>query len=200
MEVMIKKKPEIHWLLAGIVTAFILIQSYAAAREKVTYLPIVSAEPQLYEIGDTGPAGGIVFWISSDGRHGLEAAASDQSAGIRWSFGVNFVTNAVRNGFNAGQYNTERIINIHGAGDYAAQLCANYKYGGYGDWYLPSWDELNLLYLKKQIVGGFKEDTYWSSTERYGDQVWAVDFSNGYSVASTKDSTRRVRPIRAFNQ
>lgn len=174
----------------------------AFAADKVVVVPLGGSQhaETTYEVGDTGPAGGVVFWISSDKHHGLESASSDQSSGIRWNSGVNFVTNAVRNGFNAGQYNTERIINIHGAGDYAAQLCANNRAGGYGDWYLPSEEELYLLYLKKNIVGGFANAIYWSSTERYGDQVWATDFGNGDFVASLKGSTYRVRSIRSFYQ
>ena len=35
----------------------------------------------------------------------------------------------------------------------------------YGDWYLPSKVELNLLYNQKNVVGGFANNFYWSSTE-----------------------------------
>lgn len=34
--------------------------------------------PVVYAIGDTGPAGGIVFYVTEGGIHGLEAAQVDQ--------------------------------------------------------------------------------------------------------------------------
>lgn len=153
-----------------------------------------------YAIGDTGPGQGIVFFISADGEHGLEAAPpSDQSAeGIQWSNGSYTVTNAVRNGVNAGHYNTERIIINQGAGSYAAQLCANYRGGGYGDWYLPSKRELNLLYGQKAVVGGFAIGLYWSSTENNSYSAWSQNFGNGPKFDSDKRGTPRVRAIRAF--
>jgi hypothetical protein len=110
----------------------------------------------------------------------LEAAASDQSTGIGWDNGIGKrAANVVRDGVNAGLYNTERIIISQGTGSYAAQLCANYQGGGYGDWYLPSKVELNLLRQQRTIVGGFANDKYWSSTEFDGSVPWDLDFPSG---------------------
>jgi hypothetical protein len=47
----------------------------------------------------------------------------------------------------AGEFHTERIIANQGLGNYAAQLCAAYQGGNYGDWYLPSKYTLNLMWL-----------------------------------------------------
>ena len=153
----------------------------------------------VHKIGDTY-GGGIVFYVYDNGRHGLIAATADQSTGVVWTTAAyqSTVSNAVRDGVNGGQTNTERIIIQAGAGSYAAQLCANYQGGNYGDWYLPSKYELNLLYLQKAVVGGFANDLYWSSTEDSSNNAWSQDFSNGYQDYYYKDDTYYVRAVRAF--
>jgi len=142
--------------------------------------------------------GGIIFWLDTTGQHGLIAATQDQSTGIQWYNGTYTTTNAVRDGIGAGMYNTERIIANQSTGSYAAQLCANYQGGGYGDWYLPSKYELNLLYLQKTAVGGFASAFYWSSTE-YGDRTaWVQNFGSDFQTINYKNYTLRVRAVRAF--
>jgi hypothetical protein len=148
-------------------------------------------------IGDSYQ-GGIIFWLDATGQHGLIAATADQSTGIQWYNGTFTVTNAVRDGIGAGMYNTERIIANQSTGSYAAQLCANYQGGGYGDWYLPSKYELNLLYLQKTAVGGFASAYYWSSTENDLNSAWTQNFGNGSQDYDYKDYANRVRAVRAF--
>ena len=142
--------------------------------------------------------GGIIFWLDGTGQHGLIAATTDQSTGIQWYNGTYTVTNAVRDGIGAGMYNTERIIANQTTGSYAGQLCANYQGGGYGDWYLPSKYELNLLYSQKTAVGGFASAWYWSSTEYGYDVAWEQYFGDGTQNGYGKNDTVYVRAIRAF--
>ncbi len=153
----------------------------------------------VHKIGDTY-GGGIVFYVYDNGRHGLIAATADQSTGVVWTTAAyqSTVSNAVRDGVNGGQTNTERIIIQAGAGSYAAQLCANYQGGNYGDWYLPSKYELNLLYLQKAVVGGFASNYYWSSTEANSSYAWGQTFSNGVQPNDDKSNTYYVRAVRAF--
>jgi hypothetical protein len=47
---------------------------------------------------------------------------------------------------------------------YAAGVARVYTGGGYTDWYLPSKDELNKLFLSRLNIGGYVTDTYWSSS------------------------------------
>lgn len=144
--------------------------------------------------------GGIIFWLDGTGQHGLIAATTDQSTGIQWyNNGDYTVTNAVRDGIGAGMYNTERIIANQSTGSYAGQLCANYQGGGYGDWYLPSKYELNLLYSKKIAVGGFASAYYWSSTAEYSNgSAWAQSFGSGNQLYGNEGGASRVRCVRAF--
>ena len=153
--------------------------------------------PDAYAIGDTGPGGGIVFFVSDDGKHGLEAAPEDQSTGIQWFNGSYITTGAVWDGIN-GERNTDRIITSQGGGSYAALLCANYTGGGYGDWYLPSKFELNLLYQQKDVVGGFANGNYWSSSEYGSNIAWSQNFNYGNQNYGSKPNPFRVRAVRAF--
>ena len=56
---------------------------------------------------------------------------------------------------------------------------------GYDDWYLPSKDELNKLYLNKDAIGGFVNATYWSSTQSSSTLAWFQIFSTGTQTVST---------------
>ena len=144
--------------------------------------------------------GGIVFYVYDNGQHGLIAATADQGTAITWDNGSFIKINAVREGVGAGRFNTERIIVNEKGGTYAAQLCANYQGDNYGDWYLPSRHELNLLYLKKAVVGGFANSDYWSSNEPYSPGPFAIrmDFTDGSIGSAYKANTYYVRAIRAF--
>ena len=146
--------------------------------------------------------GGIVFYVYDGGQHGLIAAPADfGTLGMQWYNGSYTTTNAVRNGIGAGKFNTERIIANQGVGSYPAQLCANYQGGNYGDWYLPSIFELNLLYLQKSVVGGFSSydySMYWSSTENDSNGAWSQSLYYGYQQGDDKSATAWVRAIRSF--
>jgi hypothetical protein len=155
-------------------------------------------------IGETY-GGGKVFYVYDNGKHGLIAATSDQSTGIRWYGGSNTNTRARGDGVGAGLKNTAIIIANQGAVDgnaLAATVCNEYSVTvdgvTYGDWYLPSKHELDLLYLQKTVVGGFAVSVYWSSTERGNNYAWTQDFFSGYQYDYGKASTFDVRAIRAF--
>jgi hypothetical protein len=154
--------------------------------------------------------GGIVFYVYDGGKHGLIAASSDQSTGIRWYGGGSFTnTRARADGVGAGFKNTAIIIANQGAVDgnaFAATVCNEYSVtaGGvtYGDWYLPSRHELNLLYIQKVAgtVGGFATNNvlYWSSTEENASYAGVQNFTDGVQSIDGKLFTNYVRAIRAF--
>ncbi len=149
--------------------------------------------------------GGIVFYVYDNGQHGLIAATADQSTGIRWYGGTWTNTRARADGVGAGLKNTAIIIANQGPVDgnpFAATVCNEYSVTvagvTYGDWYLPSKHELNLLYLQKTIVGGFSSADYWSSSESGNGNAWLQYFFNGFQLVDLKGSTFRVRAVRAF--
>ncbi len=158
----------------------------------------------VFTLSQIGPGGGIIFQVTRDSLHGLESTKIDQSTAIQWHIynGIDLDTMAVKSGIRDGSFNTDRIIIIHGNENYAALLCANYNGGGYGDWYLPSKDELNLMYKNLHLkgLGSFTSNAnYWSSTELNTDQAWVQLFTSGVQYAIAKRGNQAyVRCIRAF--
>lgn len=156
-------------------------------------------------IGDSYQ-GGIIFWLDATGQHGLIAATEDQSTGIQWYNGTYRYTGTTGNGLYAGAMNTAMIVATQMAdnqsGSFAAKVCADYSVTvgrvTYGDWYLPSKYELNLLYLQKIAVGGFASAYYWSSTESSNLGAWGQAFDSGIQHNDGKGYTSRVRAVRAF--
>jgi hypothetical protein len=151
--------------------------------------------------------GGIVFYIYDNGQHGLIAATSDQSASMSWNGLINRLTGSTGGGINAGAMNTVMIVSsllsVNQTANFAAKVCADYEVTvdglTYGDWYLPSKYELNLLYLERDEISGLQDQLYWSSTEYpSGNLAWYSDFSTGLQWEDSKDSPYYVRAIRAF--
>lgn len=170
------------------------------------YVDASSGSATTHKIGDIY-GGGIVFYVYDNGQHGLIAAIADQSTGVRWYAGTYTNTMALADGVGAGKANTGIIIANQGYGDgglYAARICNEYQVTvdgvTYGDWYLPSKIELNLLYMQITVVGGFTSSYYWSSTESSNNSAWSQYFGNGSQSTTYKTffAGYRVRSIRAF--
>ncbi len=150
------------------------------------------------DIGDAH-AGGIVFYLSYTG--GLVAAVSDQSASQVWIEGGSTQTTENWNTsteIGTGSANTDVIIAQSGHTGSAAQVCRDYAGGGYNDWFLPSKDELTLMYGQKGVIGGFAVDLYWSSSESHSHYAWLQNFTDGNQFNYYKNSTYGVRAVRAF--
>jgi hypothetical protein len=132
--------------------------------------------------------------------HGLVAATVDQSTRIQWYNGNYRTTGATGTEIGTGLSNTNAIIASQGetATSYAAGLARAYAGGGYTDWYLPSKDELNKLYLNRIDIGDFANGIYWSSTEDDNTKAWYQNFASGYQASIVKGVTYYVRAVRAF--
>ncbi|MBA2710175.1 MAG: DUF1566 domain-containing protein [Tatlockia sp.] len=169
--------------------------------------------------------GGIVFFVDETGQHGLVASKRDvhQGEGISWRNGEsgNRVTNARSDGIGAGENNTRLIIAQQtldaNKGKFAALLASNYHVLSdgetpcptvfnsslvcYGNWYLPSAFELQLLFnnLRQANLAAFDPEFYWSSTEVNVTNAWLINFGTGELIASNKSNTvGRVRAISHF--
>ena len=155
-------------------------------------VPVWSA---YYMLGDTGPAGGKVFYITDGGAHGLEVAPVNQSGGaLLCNARYFFAGYGVQVG--TGAANTDAFV-LKCPG-YAASIAADYSLNGYSDWYLPSIDELNLLYSQKERIGDFNS-AYWSSSiSALGGYFQFQDFRNGLQQGTYPDTSFSVRAIRNF--
>jgi len=156
-------------------------------------------------IGDTYQ-GGVVFYLDGNGG-GLIAAPTDQSAGAQWGCQGTFISGADGTAIGTGNQNTTDIeLGCTTAGT-AADICANLTLGGYTDWFLPSKDELNKMWLERETInttasanGGsnFSTNWYWSSTEVTTNNAWLQIFANGSQFNANKDNAGYVRAVRAF--
>jgi hypothetical protein len=157
--------------------------------------------------------GGKVAYILQQGdpgyeanvQHGLITATSDQSTGASWindgsNFGGDYpLIGETGTAIGTGLANTNAIISIQGnTGTYAAKICKDYQGGGYSDWYLPSKDELNQLFINRVAVGGFANKEYWSSSEFPYYRAWFQSFYDGFQFNYFKDYSLNVRAVRAF--
>ena len=124
---------------------------------------------------------------------------SDQSTDIKRYNGNYNTTVASCMALGTGKSNTSIIVSALGTGDYAASLCSQLTLNGYDDWFLPSKEELNLLF-QLRTEGKLNDYDYWSSTESggtgFGSGAWyGSKYFSGYG---TQNVSARVRAIRAF--
>ena len=156
-------------------------------------------------IGDTYQGGKIAYILQSGDpgyiagqTHGLIAAASDQSTGAEWGCYGTVIPGADGIALGTGNQNTIDIMAGCATAGIAARLCGNLVLGGYSDWYLPSKDELNKLYINRVAVGGFSSNYYWSSSENFGNYAWGQYFNDGFQYPNDKLISYYVRAVRAF--
>ena len=161
--------------------------------------------------------GGVVFYILQSGdkgyatgeTHGLIAAVVDQSSSIQWYNGSNITTTATGTAIGTGTANTDAIINVQGvtATSYAAGLARAYDGGEYNDWFLPSKDELNLMYQNRETINTtalansgslFNDNWYWSSTEVDSENAASTKFSDDLETTGNKHLSINMRAVRAF--
>ena len=164
---------------------------------------IATTAAPTYALRSTGPGGGLVFYTTNGGLQGLEAATANQGSFIIWAVSYYQSTSipGTSTAIGTGSANTDLIIAQNGAGTtYAAGLARAYTGGGKSDWFLPSKDEINLMYtqLKAFSVGSFTTNYYWSSSEATAASAWEHYFSSGSQSSYTKGGQHDVRAVRAF--
>ena len=160
-----------------------------------------------YAVGDTGPAGGLVFFDKgqySDGWRYLELAPPESEVSLQWgSPGIG--VQGTSEGIGDGRGNTERIAEAIGElqlRPLAATYCNELTVGGFDDWFLPSLDELDLVFwaLAQKDLGLLQKEGYgyWSSSEFDENFAWAQGFSEGVQGKIEKAELFLVRAVRAF--
>jgi hypothetical protein len=171
-----------------------------------------TAAPVVYSVGDTGPSGGIIFYVDrtrDEGSQYFEAACAGWSDGTcggddvtdptaEWGCRGTNISGADGTAIGDGGQNTVDIMRDCSALGIAGRLAGALELGGQDDWFLPSKDELNEMYIQRIAIGGFTSDGYWSSSEFNEDAVWGQGFDDSTLYNFYKTNAQNVRPVRAF--
>jgi len=165
-------------------------------------------------VDSTGPGGGTVFYVKDRTPNAswlyLEAAPYNWSGPadpiMKWCSEGNAFIKSLATGVSGagntgtvvgnGANNTKVMLGTCTFG--AANMAASYTGGGKSDWFLPSKEELSLMYQSKRTIGGFLDKPYWSSSENGAFNAWTQAFDLGSLGAFFKVNGYYVRPIRAF--
>lgn len=202
--------------------------SFGVFEDLCTRCNEIHAHEFTYEIGDTGPAGGIIFYVA-DGEDGitiqgytgatgsfaeytayyLEAAPANASGSIMCWSNTNIlipdlsqiVGDTTDRAIGRGRLNTALIIAAHPddtTANNAAKAAAAYTNGGKDDWFLPSREELDQIYIQRSHVG-ITTGYFLTSSQAHLNNAHGRNFGNGDSVSVSKNiSGSYVRAIRAF--
>ncbi|MDZ4249231.1 MAG: DUF1566 domain-containing protein, partial [Candidatus Nanopelagicales bacterium] len=159
-------------------------------------------------VGEPGPGGGKIFYRDAATGVCYEAAPSGWYDGgsdprLAWGTGKCASTSiSTGTAIGKGEANTTAITSNTACDTPekapAAWAAKNYAGGEKSDWFLPSMDELNQLYIQKAAVGGFAGVIYWSSSVFDLDHAWYQSFDDGVQDSRYKLIPLRVRPVRAF--
>ena len=195
-----KEKRLFFYLLAIMIFFFLLLEitiliagSYYFNKKKTC------ATCSACAVGDTGPGGGKVFYIASGVCY--EAPTSDQSTVIRkykWGCYGTEISGADGTAIGTGYQNTQAILAGCEERPIASSVCSSLTLGGKSDWFLPSKDELNQMYIQRSVIGGFSSNDYWSSSQFSSNNAWLQYFGNGLQYGYIKDYSGQVRCSRSF--
>jgi len=156
--------------------------------------------------------GGVIFHLWKDAlgvEHGLIIDKTDLSTAQVWSnIDAILIGSSAQSNWD-GLSNSNAIFGQAGHTSSASALCLNSTIGGQSDWYLPSIQELSMLWNNyytvarslTQISGAtqLQPAAYWSSTESASTTAWNFNFSSGIVSNFGKNQTLYVRAVRKFS-
>ncbi len=202
-----------------ILSLLILVIILAGWAIKSATKPLPSGVASTYAIGDTGPAGGIIFITPSSpdnptGKY-FEAAPADLGSTKVWCSDTATLLGASGTAIGTGAANTaEMLLTCTSGAAFSARAYSTINNSiTYSDWFLPSQEELNQLckYAKEQAQNrsactgssapkaGFVLGGYWSSSEYGATNAWLQSFNVGSQDNYGKVDAAYVRPVRAFS-
>lgn len=164
-------------------------------------------EETKYSVGDfydDGTKQGVVFEVSEGGKHGKIVSLDE--ANLQWRTYEQYYKymKVQANSDRDGKTNTDVVMQRNDYAEYPAfRWCREQG----EEWYLPSKEELLVLYRVRGLVdktltqNSYKEIRdyrYWSSTERDGSCAWNVSMYDGCTYDDAKDNYYYVRAVSAF--
>ncbi len=185
-----------------------------ADHSSVTKSYTLTVVPSSFAIGNAFQGGKVAYILQSGdpgyatggALHGLIAATADEM-GMPWALAAyqsTDVAGAHGTAIGTGLANTNAIVAQNGPGTgYAAGICDAYSVTDsgtvYSDWYLPSRDELDKLYVNQGAVGAFFAGTYYWSSSAFSATAGGITyFTNGTTAGDPKNQNWSFRAVRSF--
>ena len=181
--------------------------------EASNYNPLATSKETacVYSVGDHAQ-GGVVFYVDESGTRGLVATSEDAENVYEWGCYSEEISGAEGRFVGAGFQNTLDIIaqgcQTSDGSNTAAQVALSYEALGYMDWFLPSKDELGLLYENLNLLNMeiSLDDFYWTSTRDtvyylYDYNAFRLKHSEIFGIQTNsgwRNTPSRVLPVRAF--
>jgi hypothetical protein len=179
----------------GVPTAQELLDKGESMATILSLKPVDSLVGKLY-------LGGFIFYVDSATATGKIVGGSDVSESASWGCSGQDMTGATDSAFGFGAANTDFLVQNCTSLNSAANFCSGAVENGFTDWYLPTEDELKLVYtvLGANKIGGFADDYYWTSTQTPASTNAAqhVLFVDGTVSFSSKSNGYKVRAVKDF--
>jgi len=166
----------------------------------------------LNEVGEY-KFGGVIFWVNAANNQGLVCDINNQDV-TSWSCSNYVNTSATGTAIGSGSANTLAIIsNSCTSSNGAANVISALSLNGYDDWFLPSKEELDEMYLNRDVIdatsalqGGSDIEnpasplSLWSSSQSANDfnKAWALQFVNASGNDVTKTVILTSRAVRSW--
>ena len=191
------------------------IRAYAKNKVGITYGNEVSFTTE-YRVGETGPAGGIIFYDQGSKKNGwryMETKLKDidivAPGGCYMTVNIN-----TDSAIGTGLENTNKIIELCSESGISARVAKNFTLNNFKDWFLPSYYEIIELFnsnpnssspnkaqyvqfVQQGIPGyGYQTSTFQgivSQANMTFGNYWLQTWTN-----SGRNGNHYVRPVRRF--
>lgn len=185
------------------------VRVYITVGNKTFYSPNIRLKTLNPAIGDAYLGGKLAYILqvgdpgyNPSVLHGIIAATSD-NVGLVWGCVGSAIAGANGTAIGTGLQNTNDIVNLCATTSSAAYYCKHLTINGYADWYLPSKDEMTLLYNARTQIGGFAANGWYLTSSQYSNNfAWILDFAtnpaSGRLHGDWKDWGITSRAIRNF--
>lgn len=181
---------------------FVIVIFQSCKKEIITAVNTSSTNEIISEEHYIGErfGGGFIYWLTPGKKHGL-IFDTTRLTGVWWD-GSKTKVGRTDSAFGTGNTNTKRIVALLGdTTTYAAKICSDFNGGNYDDWFLPSLDELLLLFEQDTLVETYNlHRSYWTSTENSKAGAWYIVHQWGFPEIgfNRKKGALHIIPVRSF--